>query len=418
MFEGTVQASTWLGALQAGRHRLGEEGGIPPGASCHVAPDGVVTIQDAVHRRRYLLVPSSEPAPAPIDIDIDIGSTQPPTPGPAPQRFRRVSPRPARARDLEVSVPPPPPVAALRRRKRPPAPSSPPPDTVEGKLISLAARDEEPTRRSPIHFRERLYAVPSLANGGTAEKLATKLLRRAQKELSDVDGAKFIRIEVYNHIWQVSPQRPPVVRIEWKDWTRSIDIEFPLEDEARSRKKPPSSGPPRTQEDRLAKAFEACHDLLFLHNRAEALSFAVHLLDDLIGCEASAAALLDMNTDKFRVVSAKGAGAERRQGQGLPSNTGLLSAASSLSEHSMLTLANAKGDPRFDERVDGVPGLDVRALLYRPLVRRGRLYGMLQLANGAARKMFSQADCEIVDYVAEQLSSFVARGNSRPPPDG
>ena len=80
----------------------------------------------------------------------------------------------------------------------------------------------------------------------------------------------------------------------------------------------------------------------------------------------------------------------------------------------MLVLADAAADPRYDESIDGVPGLDVRALLYRPLVHRGRLFGVLQLANGIARDLFSEADCEVVDYVTQQLSVFVARGASIP----
>ncbi len=80
----------------------------------------------------------------------------------------------------------------------------------------------------------------------------------------------------------------------------------------------------------------------------------------------------------------------------------------------MLVLADAAADPRYDERIDGVPGMDVRALLYRPLIHRGRLFGLLQLANGVARGMFTEADCEVVDYVTQQLSIFVAGGASLP----
>jgi len=260
-----------------------------------------------------------------------------------------------------------------------------------------------------------MYAVPVSLQPGTGEKLATKLLRRAQEELLEERGAKYIRIELFDHVWKRAPNYPPVVRIEWKDWSKSIEIDFPLEDEARHSEAPrKSSVPPPPTEDRLAAAFEACHDLLFLKNRAEALEFAVHLLEELVPSEATAAFLLDINTDEFRLVAARGTGARLRQGQALPSSSGLLSAASRLAEHAVLVLADAPADPRYDERIDGVPGLDVRALLYRPLVHRGRLFGVLQLANGVTRRTFSEADCEVVDYVTQQLSAFVARGASLP----
>jgi hypothetical protein len=260
-----------------------------------------------------------------------------------------------------------------------------------------------------------MFAVPVPFETGTGEKLATQLLRRVQNEMAQERGAKFVRIEVFDHVWKGTPQRPPAVRLEWKDWNGSIDIEFPLEDDVHESDAPRvSSVPPPPTEDRLAAAFEACHDLLFMKNRAEALDFAVHLLEELVPSEATAAFLLDINTDQFRVVAARGAGAQSRHGQGLPTSAGLLASASELAEHAVLVLADAAADPRFDERVDGVPGLDVRALLYRPLVHRGRMFGVLQLANGAPRGMFTESDCEVVNYITQQVSAFVARGASVP----
>ncbi len=393
LFLGSVQAATWPAALQAARAKIGESGGVPAGASCNVNPNGTVTIQDARERRRYQIIPTEAPAAAP----------------PAPNRTSATNGQPLQSTPRPAAEP------GRERRSSAPRPTSPPPATVENKLILLASRDEKPTKSSPIHFRERMYAVPVPLQAGTGEKLATKLLRRVQEDIGKEKGAKFIRIELFDHIWKQTPDHAPVVRIEWKDWNKSIEIEFPLEEETRHSEAPrTSSVPPPPTEDRLAAAFEACHDLLFLKNRAEALEFAVHLLEELVPSEATAAFLLDINTDEFRVVAARGTGARARQGHALPSSAGLLSAASQLAEHAVLVLADAAADPRYDERIDGVPGLDVRALLYRPLVHRGRLFGVLQLANGVARNMFSEADCEVVDYVTQQLSAFVARGASLP----
>lgn len=392
LFLGTVEAPNWPAALKAGRAEMGEAGGVPAGASCNVKPNGTVMIQDARERRRYQIVPASVPEPA-------AGMTlQSPAAVPA-----------------AVPAAPPAPVPISSPRTSEPRPSSPPPSTVEKKLILLSSRDEAPNTSSPIHFRERMYAVPGAFEAGTGEKLATKLLRDVQDQLDKENGAKFVRIELFDHIWKDVPDRPSIVRLEWKDWNETIEIEFPLEEEARESGVPRvSSVPPPATEDRLAVAFEACHDLLFLRNRAEALEFAVHLLEDLVPSEATAAFLLDVNTDEFRLVSARGAGARDRRGQAFPSSAGLLGAASALAEHSVLVLADAPADPRYDENTDGIPGLDTRALLYRPLVHKGRLFGLLQLANGIAGPMFSEADCEVVDYVTQQLSIFVAKGASLP----
>ncbi len=412
LFLGTVQAATWPAALQAARAKIGEPGGVPAGASCNVNPNGTVTIQDARERRRYQILPTEEPVappgtkkPVPSRPQMPVPRSAVPTPTPPSATNGMPS----------QSTPPPAPEPARDRRASAPRPTSPPPATVENKLILLASRDEKPTSSSPIHFRERMYAVPVPLQAGTGEKLATKLLRRVQEEIRKERGAKFIRIELFDHIWKRTPDHAPVVRIEWKDWNKSIEIEFPLEDETRHSEAPRiSSVPPPPTEDRLAVAFEACHDLLFLKNRAEALEFAVHLLEELVPSEATAAFLLDINTDEFRVVAARGTGARARRGQAVPSSSGLLAAASGLAEHAVLVLADAAADPRYDETIDGVPGLDVRALLYRPLVHRGRMFGVLQLANGITRDMFSEADCEVVDYVTQQVSAFVARGASLP----
>ncbi|HJL19360.1 MAG TPA: hypothetical protein RMH99_27085, partial [Sandaracinaceae bacterium LLY-WYZ-13_1] len=58
--ETRVQAGNWMTALSEARNAIGEQGGVPPGASCSVAPDGKVTIQDAVARKTYVLSPDVE----------------------------------------------------------------------------------------------------------------------------------------------------------------------------------------------------------------------------------------------------------------------------------------------------------------------------------------------------------------------
>ncbi|MGD8606165.1 MAG: GAF domain-containing protein [Myxococcales bacterium] len=398
LFRGTVEAATWPGALQSVRAQLGESGGVPAGASCKVNSNGTVTIQDAREQRRYQILPTEQPAPPP--------GTKRPMP------FDARPPKPVAAAPAPFPAPPAP---TGERPTGAPRPSSPPPSSVEKKLLLVASRDESPRASSPIHFRERMYAVPVPFEAGTGEKLATSLLRRVQDEIANERGPKFIRIEIFDHVWKQKPHHPPVVRLEWKDWNKSIEIEFPLRDTARGSEGPRvSSVPPPPTEDRLGAAFEACHDLLFLQNRAEALEFAVRLLEELVPSEANAAFLLDVNTDELRVVAARGTGARERRGRGYPSSAGLLGASGSLAERAVLVLADAPADPRYDEQIDGVPGMDVRALLYRPLIHEGRLLGVLQLARGVTGGVFRESDCEVVDYISQQLSAFVARGAAVP----
>ncbi|MBX3271586.1 MAG: GAF domain-containing protein [Sandaracinaceae bacterium] len=58
--EATVEAGNWMTALKLARAAIGESGGVPPGASCNVSPDGRVTIHDAVARRTYSLAPDTQ----------------------------------------------------------------------------------------------------------------------------------------------------------------------------------------------------------------------------------------------------------------------------------------------------------------------------------------------------------------------
>jgi hypothetical protein len=58
-----VEAGNWMGALRDARKAIGEDGGLPPGASCAVAPDGTVTILDAAARRKLVLTPTRGAVP-------------------------------------------------------------------------------------------------------------------------------------------------------------------------------------------------------------------------------------------------------------------------------------------------------------------------------------------------------------------
>jgi hypothetical protein len=53
--EVAVAGDNWLSALRAARSALGEDGAVPPGASCVMSATGEVTILDAAQRLRYTL---------------------------------------------------------------------------------------------------------------------------------------------------------------------------------------------------------------------------------------------------------------------------------------------------------------------------------------------------------------------------
>ena len=82
LHEVMVEAGDWMTALTRARAQIGERGGVPPGASCQIGPDGTANITDGVARRRYLVAPTQEskapPAavPAPAAVSAPLGKKQ------------------------------------------------------------------------------------------------------------------------------------------------------------------------------------------------------------------------------------------------------------------------------------------------------------------------------------------------------
>src|SRR5690606_38600780 len=75
--EVVVDAGDWMTALTRARGQIGERGGVPPGASCAVAPDGKVTILDGVARRQYALATTEEAPSAPASPAPAAAATPP-----------------------------------------------------------------------------------------------------------------------------------------------------------------------------------------------------------------------------------------------------------------------------------------------------------------------------------------------------
>lgn len=64
-----VEANNWIDAVRSARLKLGENGVVPPGSSCAVAPDGVVTVLDPLSQRKFVLRPESA-ATVPVEKDV------------------------------------------------------------------------------------------------------------------------------------------------------------------------------------------------------------------------------------------------------------------------------------------------------------------------------------------------------------
>lgn len=276
-------------------------------------------------------------------------------------------------------------------------------------------RDAEPSAENPLTYRERAYVVPAGTSASDCEAIAQERLTAIQESIADRPRGKFINLAIFDHDWKGRPQKPPVVTLQFKDWQDSLVVDRPLQRlteaaKASSDSKPPPAPRGRTSTDehdqRLATAFEASQDLLFLSTPIEGLEFALELFEDLADAEAMAACIYDIDDDVHRVAAAQGPGAAEMRGRAIPFQGGLFGVAAR-TPNAAFRVPDVSAEGRFDPAVDGWDGVDVKDLLYVPLTAQGRFLGMIQLINRKAEGGFSQADADLATYIGQQLASFL-----------
>ncbi|WP_437877000.1 GAF domain-containing protein [Sorangium sp. So ce513] len=107
----------------------------------------------------------------------------------------------------------------------------------------VSQRAEDPSERSPLTYRELVYAV---ATGTPRELVHALLLDRlevAQKLIDDARPGKFIHIAVFDHVFHGRPQRGPLATLAWKDW-RSGEPEIQFRPRTSGTTPPPPGASP------------------------------------------------------------------------------------------------------------------------------------------------------------------------------
>ena len=399
-----VEAPNWMGALREARKEMGEDGGLPVGASCAVAPDGTVTILDSESRRKFLLTPGPTPGAA----------AKPPEAAPAPssKNGQTPAPSPGKRREfhtISYEAPRKPALAAATAAAAATAVAAGGgPAGARPNLEVLFTRDEEPGADNPLTYRERAYLIPKGTSVGEAEAALRFTLADLQGQLEATPRGKFINLAAFDHRWVDQPQRPPLVVLEWRDWRGEPAVDYPAAERA-------SAAPAVRAEpdDRLASVFEALHELAHLRTPAEGLEFIVRLLETTVPAEAIAAALYDINTDELRFVALTGPGADGLRGTAIPRNQGLFGrAGAGRAEHTSLVIRRVAEEPDYAASSDGRPGLEARNMLLRPVVHEARLLAMLQLINRTTGS-FSAPDVHLVNYTADRLAEFLRDARAR-----
>ena len=172
---------------------------------------------------------------------------------------------------------------------------------------------------------------------------------------------------------------------------------------------------PNTDEHdaRLAHAFEAAQDLLFLQTPLEGMEFVIRLLTELIPTEAASGCLYDIDTDELRFVTVAGPGGDGRQGVAIPRRSGLMGVATT-HEGLALRVDELSDDPRFRAAIDGRDGVAARNALYLALSHQGRLLGVIQLLNRENRNAFTESDANLLSYVGRQAAAFLHKARIAP----
>ncbi|WP_437636259.1 GAF domain-containing protein [Sorangium sp. So ce854] len=107
----------------------------------------------------------------------------------------------------------------------------------------VSQRAEDPSERSPLTYRELVYAV---ATGTPRELVNALLLDRievARKLIDDARPGKFIHIAVFDHVFHGRPQRGPLATLAWKDW-RSGEPEIQFRPRTSGTTPPPPAATP------------------------------------------------------------------------------------------------------------------------------------------------------------------------------
>ncbi|MEP7119730.1 MAG: GAF domain-containing protein [Byssovorax sp.] len=114
----------------------------------------------------------------------------------------------------------------------PPDPAPPPPAAPSLPAYTVVnTREENPSERSPLSYREYVYAVPQGTSDDDAHRLIVERFASVQQSLEQARPGKLINLAIFDHVFQGRPQRRPLVTLTWKDWkSEAPDVQFPARD--------------------------------------------------------------------------------------------------------------------------------------------------------------------------------------------
>jgi diguanylate cyclase (GGDEF)-like protein len=142
----------------------------------------------------------------------------------------------------------------------------------------------------------------------------------------------------------------------------------------------------------------------------EVLHLVMQKVSELLRAGSRSLLLVDEAAGELYYEVAVGPGAERLGQARLPLGDGI--AGWVAREGQPVLVEDVRGDPRFSDRFDALAGAETRYVLAVPLLARGRVLGVIEVAGGEAARPFSPEDLltlrTIADYAAIAIDNAQA----------
>lgn len=91
----------------------------------------------------------------------------------------------------------------------------------------IRARGEEPSKDTPITYREVALGVDAGVTKAAARALMLARYRSIANEIAERPKGKFVQVAVFDHVFGQKPIRPPLATLVWKDWRGDPVLAFP-----------------------------------------------------------------------------------------------------------------------------------------------------------------------------------------------
>ncbi|MFH1066772.1 MAG: GAF domain-containing SpoIIE family protein phosphatase, partial [bacterium] len=128
---------------------------------------------------------------------------------------------------------------------------------------------------------------------------------------------------------------------------------------------------------------------------------------DVLGIEACSLFLLDRKTGELVIHSARGNSAPMLAAARIPKGAGI--AGSVFESKKLLTIKDAKNDPRHYAGMDEKTGFVTRSMIAVPLLNNDECFGVLQALNPIGREFFDETDEAICETFASLVVNVLLR---------